>query len=327
MVETNFTIMDEEHYVETMEKAVLPFLKKIVNIGSFKIADGREIHYEEYIHSNEKAAIVISHGFCEFTKKYEEVIYYFYQAGYSVYIMDHLGHGYSSRVVRDKSKVHITSYNEYVSSFHTFIQKVVLKEDIDRKLVLFAHSMGGAISALYLEEHPTVFNCSILSSPMLELNYGKNPAILVWLLMTYKKIRHAEEEYAPGSTAFDGIPIFKQSSCLSESRYQFQFNYRLHDKYYQTYSASCSWVSASIKAIKTLQKNANNITSPILLFQAGKDTTVKPDGQYKFAKKSKNTELVIMQNSKHEIYNALLDTRVKYYERIFVFLDTQLHLS
>ena len=184
--------------------------------------------------------------------------------------------------------------------------------------------MGGAIGALYLEQFPEVFNCAILSSPMLEMDLGKNPEFLVQLVLVYGKLSGTHEEYVRGHKGFDGIPIFEKSSCLSKARYDYIFAKRLQDPKYQTYGATISWTLASIKAVKKLHKYANTVKTPILLFQAENDTVVKPRGQNLFYKKSKNTRLVVIPNSKHEIYNADAKTREVYYNTILEFLTIQL---
>lgn len=315
----------EEDYKEQMLQKVLPFLDKNRRTGCFKSFDGKKIFYEAYEHSQEKATIVMSHGFCEFTKKFEEVIFYFLQEGYSVYIHDHRGHGYSQRSVSDRGKVHQQSYADYVQDLHVLITEVVLKEKKDRKLILYGHSMGGAIGALYLEVHPEVFTCAVLSSPMLQIDFGKTPSIIAWWVMLFKKLTHAEEEYVSGHGAFDGIPLFETSSCLSKARYDDIFSKRVQDENYQTYGASCGWTLASIRAVRKIKKYAKQIKVPILLFQAGKDTTVKSGGQNKFASKSRNTRLVVIAESKHEIYNADSIIRKEYYAKIFTFFEKELN--
>lgn len=326
MAGNDMIFLGEEDYMDKIVHIVRPLLEENRKTGYFLSFDGTKIFYEYYDHPNEKAAVVISHGFCEFTAKFEEVIFYFFQAGYSVYIPDLRGHGYSQRMVQDRSKVYIHSYDEYVLDFHSFITNIVLKDKIPKKLVLYAHSMGGAIAALYLEQYPDMFSCAILSSPMLEIDCGKTPASLVWLLMLYKKFTRSDEDYVSGHGAFDGIPHFEASSCLSEARYNDIFTKRLQDKNYQIYGASCAWTLASLRAVRKLQKHAKLVKTPILLFQAGNDTTVKPGGQKRFAEKSKNTRLVVMPDSKHEIYNANTALRKEYYHKIFAFLEERLIL-
>lgn len=316
----NKIFIGEEDYKEQMLLKVRPLLAEYRKSGYFDSFDGTKIYYEAYEHPQEKAAIVMSHGFCEFTKKFEEVIFYFLQEGYSVYIHDHRGHGYSQRNTIDRCKVHQQSYDEYVQDLHILITKIVRKEKKDRRLVLYGHSMGGAIAALYLEEHPEIFNCAILSSPMLEIDFGKTPPTIAWWVMLFKKFTHTEEEYVSGHGPFDGIPQFESSSCLSKARYEDIFSKRVQDEKYQTYGASHAWTLASIRAVRKLLKHAKNVKVPVLLFQAGKDTTVKAGGQLVFAKRSGNTRLVVITESKHEIYNADSKIREEYYAEIFAFL-------
>jgi len=316
--------LGEEDYMDKMVHIVRPLLKENRKTGYFLSFDGTQIFYEYYIHPQEKAAVVISHGFCEFTKKFDEVIFYFFQAGYSVYILDHRGHGYSQRRVQDKSKVYIHSYEEYVQDLNSFITQIVLKDRLNKKLVMYAHSMGGTVAALFLEQYSDIFSCAILSSPMLEIDCGKTPESIVELVMLYKRFTRSEEDYVSGHEAFDGIPHFESSSCLSEARYKDIFAKRLQDEKYQTYGGSCAWTLASLRAVRKLNKHAKLVETPILLFQAGNDTTVKPGGQKRFAIKSKNTKLVVMPDSKHEIYNANTVIRKEYYHEIFAFIEERL---
>ena len=318
--ENEKVFLGEEDYREKMVHSVRPIMNKIRRTGYYKSFDGAKIYYEAYIHPLEKATIVISHGFCEFAKKFEEVIFYFYQAGYTVYIPEHRGHGYSKRSVKDHSKVHIRSYHEYVLDLHGFITEVVRKDGITGKLFLYAHSMGGAVAALYLEEYTEVFSGAVLSSPMLEIDFGKTPVFLIWLVLLFKKLVHKDEDYVTGHQAFDSIPHFETSSCLSEVRYRDIFEKRLQDINYQTYGASCAWTLASLRAIRKLQRQAGKVKIPVLLLQAGRDTTVKPGGQKRFAEKSQNTRMVVIADSKHEIYNADTAVRKDYYDIIFGFL-------
>ena len=127
-----------------------------------------------------------------------------------------------------------------------------------------------------------------------------------------------------GQRAFDGISVFKTSSCLSEERYNYIFTKRLQNENYQTYGASCAWALASLKAVRKLQKNAKLVNIPILLFQADKDTSVKAVGHRRFAKRAKDTQLVLISNSKHEIYNAKTDIVEDYFRQIFKFLRDKL---
>ena len=109
------TMIDENKYAETMTDVVLPALEQCCEEGWFDpsaaersagieplsgIMDtgGRsgQLHYlcydsakfdairEQGATATFRGAIVISHGFTEFAEKYDELVWYFLLAGYSV---------------------------------------------------------------------------------------------------------------------------------------------------------------------------------------------------------------------------------------------------
>ena len=155
----NIMIPEEANYQRTMKRDVEPYLRSYEKDGYIESYDKTAIYYRTYRIPQAKAGIVISHGFCEFAEKYEEVIYYFLKNGYSVYVPEHRGHGYSDRIVVDGEKVHIEDYEQYVQDLHFFVKNVV--EPTEKRKILFCHSMGGAIGVRYLEEFPLTFDAAI----------------------------------------------------------------------------------------------------------------------------------------------------------------------
>lgn len=304
-----------------MEQIMEPLLDGYREEGYFQSYDGHPMHYEIYRQEEETARVVLSHGFCEFTRKFDEVIFYFFQAGYTVYMMDHRGHGYSYREVENLSKVHITDYEIYVRDFHSFIETIVKKEDSYKPLYLYGHSMGGTIGALYLEEHPEVFRKAVLSSPMMEVEVGKYPVWVTWMVMLFKCYTGPGTGYVPNHYDFDGIPIFEESSCLSKARYDRIFEKRIADAHYQTYGGTFYWTLASLRAVIRLHKNAHKVKIPVLLYQAGSDTVVRNRGQDRFIAKVPGAVKCFAKDSKHEIYNSKTQMRREYYENVFQFLQ------
>ncbi len=188
-------------------------------------------------------------------------------------------------------------------------------------LILYAHSMGGAVSSLFLENYPEYFEKAILSSPLLQMNFGEHPDIVVKLLMAWSKLAKWNLRYAPGQHGFDNVYKFKLSSDLSEERYAYAFAQRQADTHYQTYGGCFEWVWASIRATKEIAENANKITIPVMLFQAGRDTMVKSAGQDNFISKVQQGKRIRFHESKHEIYNATFEIRKEYYKEIYEFIE------
>ena len=318
--EKKFPIMEVD-FDDRLQNEILPWVEKTLKDDYFYSEEGVRMHYYHAVHPQERAAIVISHGFCEFAQKFFEIMYYFYEMGYSVFFVEHRGHGFSQRFVEEYDRVYVKSYDEYVSDFHAFMEQIVTKESVTKEYILFAHSMGGTVGTLYMEEHPEYFKKAVLSAPMMEMNFRGFPMWQVRLLMVVSKVLRWDLKYVPGQHGFDNINRHETSSSASKARYDYQFKCRQTVPQYTTYGGTYAWTRASIKAIKKLHKNVDKIQVPVLLFQAGLDGMVSPGGQNAFAENTKNTKFVRFDQSKHEVFNATDEIIAKYYPMIFEFLE------
>ena len=313
------TLLGEEDFLDAMRGAGKDWRDAHVHNGRLTTPDGMEINYYTVIPENRRANIMILHGYCGFWAKYHEMAWYYYQAGYAVFFMEQRGHGYSGREVPEVDLVHVDSYEDYVRDSRYFFDTVVKPESDGKPCYLFAHSMGGAIGALFLGEHPGCFQKAVLSSPMIQMKTGSYPRIAVDLMAVHARIHHLQKEMSVGQSHFDRIPVFETSSTLSRPRYDYVFEHRLQDFHYQTYGASYGWAMASLSVTRKIMRYAKNVKIPVLLFQAGIDHLVEPSGQLRFAEKIADTSVVRYPDSKHEIFNATPEIRSDYYARIFDF--------
>ena len=211
-------------------------------------------------------------------------------------------------------------YADYIADVKTFMDKIVMPSAGKLPKIIYAHSMGGAIAALFLEEHPEYFDAAVLSSPMFSIKTGSTPSIAVKLLCAKIRLLHQENLSFPGGKRFDGIPSFETSSARSEKRYNYIFNQRLADEHYHTYMMSNGWGAASFKATARLLRRASKVKTPVLLLTAGNDALVNMSGHEKFAKRASNVQHINYEDSKHEIYNDVDEVREKYFNDIFTFI-------
>ena len=193
---------------------------------------------------------------------------------------------------------------------------------MERHRILFAHSMGGAVAARYIEEHPKVFERAILSSPMFRMQTGKYPWWVAKMTADFYVRTKRGERYAAGQTGFDSRPDFEHSSCISRERYDYIFEKRLKNSRYQTNGSTYGWLLAAMRATETLmrKKNLERIKIPVLIFIAGNDQMVDNRAIAVFENRVETAAIVCMPASKHEIFNADYQTRCRYYQEIFDFI-------
>lgn len=316
-------LIKDVNYDEYMENENPRWRSECVEQCDFPSFDGLNLRY---YHASQgegkepKGCIVMLHGYCGFWGKFHEVAHFFWQVGFEVFFLEQRGHGYSGRQIDDKDMVHVIDYADYIADLKNFMDKIVMPSAAKLPKIIYAHSMGGAIAALFLEEHPEYFDAAVLSSPMFSIKTGSTPMIAVKVLCAKIRLLHQEKLPFPGGKRFDGIPTFETSSARSEKRYNYIFNQRLRDEHYHTYMMSNGWGVASFKATARLLRRASKVKTPVLLLTAGNDSLVNMSGHEKFAKRASNVQHINYEDSKHEIYNDVDEVREKYFNDIFTFI-------
>lgn len=314
---TKIPFFGEEDFQEQMDTTVADWRAQHVKRVWLTSYDGTKLAGYVAKNPQEKASITIVHGFTEFWAKYHEMAYYMYEAGYSVYFLELRGHGYSAREIPGDDKVYIRDYEEYVQDVRAFTEEVVKPGNISGKFLLFAHSMGGCVSALYLEEYPTPYQAVMLSSPMFELDYGKVKPWQLKALFAASVVLRWDHRLAPGQHTYSDAYTYPKCSQMSEARYKYVYDNRKNDPHNQMEGGTYAWVRASMNAMKRAIANASQIKIPVLLCQAGADNMVKPGGQNTFAARCSDCRIQTFPGSKHEIFNATEGLRRNYYRTLW----------
>ncbi len=316
-------ILPEGDFSHQLRTVILPAIEPLRENVALTLPDGATLATQLYHTPNARAVVCICHGFTEFADKYQEIIYNLTRSGYAVAICDHRGHGRSSRMVANLCKVHIDSYDTYVSDFDCMAGYAAFRYS-SLPMLLFCHSMGGCIGTLYLQEHPDRFAGAVLSSPMLEVNTGMAPT-LAWLYARQLvKTGHSEEYFTPTANDFDGIRKFEGSSCTDQGRFDAWFDKRVAEPLYQTNNGTLGWLLASLQAQSRAVLRAVHVTTPVLLCRAGQDHLVLPGGQDRFAQRAKRVRLVEFPQARHEIFNSNETIRREYWGEVLAFYESVL---
>ncbi|OCA99594.1 alpha/beta fold hydrolase [Clostridium beijerinckii] len=314
----------ESNYNEDMKSKVEPYIKSKLESGYIDGDKGVKLYYEKYNIENAKANIVISHGYTESLEKYHELIYYFLKEGYNVFGIEHRGHGRSGTLgIADKTQVNVEKFDQYVTDFKKFMDEVVMPNNQGKKVLLFAHSMGGTIGTKFIEEYPDYFDAAVLSAPMLEVNTGNIPKFLADIIVEFEVAIGNGGNYVLGKKAY--TPEYKENEIGTSSlnRYKYSHDIVANNKELQRGGASYNWTKEAFDTTKEIIKpeNASKVEIPILLFQADNDTYVKSEGQNEFASSAKNCEIEKIENSRHEIYLEKDEIQKPYLNELLDFYD------
>lgn len=341
-------LIDENRYDEQMRTTVLPALAACCEEGWMDPAraDGLpeppgpgQLHYlcydstafdglrEDGATATFRGAVVISFGFTEFARKYAEVIWYFLLNGYSVCLLEHRGHGFSTRDVDDPSVVWIDDWRRYVADLIEFAETVGMRYAGDRPLSLYGHSMGGGIGAAVLESRPTLFDKAVLSCPMIAPvtagipNAAAAAAAEAVCGMGFGKRRVA------GQRRFSPELDMRPYRGASEARVRWYHRQRCDTPEYQTNAASYQWVREALRLSRAIlaPKACEAVETPIQLFEAGRDIWVLNGPANLFARRVRDggcgVRVERFPESLHEIFSMPNDVLADYYSRMFDFLN------
>jgi len=321
-------VVDETRFAgqgwETIEQANVALSQ--LEVGHFDGAPvgwfGRpvRIHHRSYVlpAETEKGAVVIVPGFTEGLVIYQEVIHDLLRNGWSVYVHDHRNQGFSSRLIEGedgRDKGHVDRFDSLVTDLDRFVAHVRRsREDpprAERPLVLLAHSMGGAVSALHLARHgaETPFVAAAFVTPMMEptvapsdstrwgdralrrwCHEGSMPFFFDWPGLSTKRVQGGtfEQEWR------------RYREMLDRSSHPQTHSVARHDVRWANRASRCEgehcghedarvagatlgWVNEACSgAAQARGPGAARIAVPVLVLQGGQDTVVEPEAQREF---------------------------------------------
>ncbi|MCK5456301.1 MAG: alpha/beta fold hydrolase, partial [Melioribacteraceae bacterium] len=281
-----------------------------------------EIYYKYLLQDsikNEHGAILISDGRTEAVVKYKEVIYDLFMNGYSVYIHDHRGQGFSDRMTPDSDMGFVDEFQYYIDDMKHFYDSILLPNKHKNKYLL-AHSMGGAIGITYLEQHPNDFSAAAFSSPMLGFSF---PTCIVVSIFSGEK-----PEYAIGNTDYEnGIEPFAENTLTnSEARYDRMLD--VFEKYPKARlgGASYQWVNKSCASFGYIFNNYEKIKTPLILFSGGEEVIVDPSYHNKFIEKlidsGHDAKGYFVDGAKHEMLIEKDEHRIPVLNKILSFYNS-----
>lgn len=242
-----------------------------------------KIRYVRFTSTLHDKVILLCPGRIESYVKYPELAYDLFQCGYDIIIIDHRGQGRSGRLLQDSHRGHVEAFDHYVEDLETLYLKEVAGRHYQHRYAL-AHSMGGAILTLMLARKPAAFDAVVLASPM----FGIFLPMPVWManrILEWAEKRPAlRDGYAMGTGKWRARPFGINELTHSRERYRRNLRFYADDPGLRVGGPTYHWVREGMQAGQSIISRAKEISTPLLLLQAGADKVVDNRAQNLFCK-------------------------------------------
>lgn len=313
------------NYEAVINDEVLPFLSSVRQEITVTAYDGASLACAVYTAQPASGTVLLVHGFTENYDKYAELIYSLLLNGFSVVAYDQRGHGRSWKKpgLTDTGVTHVDHFSDYVSDLETVCSRVL--SGLPQPWMVFAYSMGGAVTALFLEKRNDIFSRAVLNSPMIAPNLSGVPYAAA------AGICHAARLVGKGarrvffSKPYSGPEDFATSAATDPIRFAWYDRIKATHPEFQNNSPTYTWTLEAMRVTKRiLAKGApESIRCPVLLFTADRDGSVMPEPQKQFIARVKNGKHVFVAGSRHEIYRSVNDVLFPWWHTVLTFLKEQ----
>ena len=316
-------------YSEILNGIVLPWLSDRENAAEIQGADHRPLYCVSYQAEEPLATVVIVHGFTENAFKYAELIWSLLHCHFSVIAFDQRGHGRSWRDpdIRDFSVTHVDHFSEYVDDLSVVCDHFF--PHFPKPFFVFGHSMGGAVSSLFLEQHPGVFSAAVLSSPMIAPHTGGIPPIFASALGLGAIILGKSKNRPFFMKSYAGPEDFDTSCATDRARFEWYDRIKASREDFQNSVPSYRWSYEALHVTrKILAPDApERISCPVLLFSAESDFSVLQAPQKTFIGRVPYGQYEYVIGSRHEIFRSKNEVLFPWWHKVLCFYQSNVSSS
>ena len=259
--------------------------------GHFSSTDGLKLFYRRWTVPQPRGVCLLVHGLAEHSGRYSHVAQALTEQGFSVWALDHRGHGRSEGIRGD-----CRSLGDFVEDLHLLV-KAVRATRPDLPLVLVGHSLGGLIALSYAAEHPGEVRAVAVSSPALKLAHETPPWKVALVTATSRVMPTALFQNGVNPRVLCHDPQVVEA-------------YMKDPLVHHVLTARCA--VALRDAMRRSLDLARQLKAPCLILQAGADEICDPQTAVEFSRRADGNGITFRRYDGlyHELFNEPERARV-----------------
>ncbi len=273
--------------------------------GFFKTADGHRIRYACFgaVGRPLKGTVILLNGRNECIEKYFETIGDLSDRGFAVATLDWRGQGGSDRMLPDRFRGHVRSFDEYTADLDQFFEDIILP-DCRGPYYVLAHSTGALIALLGSPSMVNRVRRMVLLTPF--FGYPGFPLSM----LSVRRIASTLYYSGLGTRYGVGGPRPKVSAPFESNRLttdpeRFARNQLLYERHPNLAlgGPTVAWIRAAGIAISRVWEPEfmARMQVPSLFIGAGADTVVSTPLIAEYARRLRGGSLLTIDGARHEL--------------------------
>ena len=293
-----------------------------------EMVDGCKIRYRFYKATQEsKAILLMVTGFRDYIEKYDPFIMRYNQMGFDVLAYDHRGQGLSDRLLEDRGRSYIESFDLFVKDLNQIMAELITDLNREHKPVIpIGHSMGSHIVLRYLHDCNPILKQAILMSPLIDIRFPHKSFKFFAKKATEIAMRMGRQmEHTPGA---DKVGTSQKRLANQYKLTHDKQRYLKDEKDYEDNPdlflgwPTYGWLNAAFKSLDDIKQDHYlcDIQTPMTVIIAAKDRVVDSDAARRYFKDRENIDLHVIKDGYHELYR---ETDL-YRDQLFEIIDATL---
>lgn len=250
-----------------------------------------------------RGTVVVLPGRSEFIEKYAEVVADLLARGFAVAVLDWRGQGGSGRLLADRRRGHVRSFDDYRTDLAA-VTGQLLRPHCPQPFFALAHSMGGAIVLDAAARGDAPFARIVLSAPMLDIWGLRLPrsarATAAWATRLGQG-----RAYIPGGSGKTWMSQpFPGNALTSDPRRYAAFNALAAASPDLVIGApTLGWLNAAFRTMDWLARSdaLQRITVPVLAVACGADRVVDTAATERMVARIKGGRTITVSHALHEV--------------------------